>query len=313
MVRKFTPFFLLFLVISLLTPSCKKFEGGQTVPSYIRIDSLGLSCDYYTYGANTCDFTDVWVYVDDNAVGCFELPALVPVLKQGKHRVSIYPGIIRDGVKNYRPKYPFVAAAEYDDIVFEPGGELSLNPVFQYLPDGDNLHVRWVEDFDRGTVKMRPYEDTDDAVPILRVGGELAWHDPEGVHSTYSGKVTLRSDSLQFCIVDSEMFTDLPTDGAGACMLEMDYKCSDTISVGLVYNDYTPTQLTILRLRPTCASGEEPVEWKKIYINLGPYLVDYEDSEYFQLFISSWYNRNGGTQYFYFDNLKLLYLDTYNW
>ena len=53
----------------------------------------------------------------------------------------------------------------------------------------------------------------------------------------------------------------------------------------------------------------EPERWNKIYVNLGPYLVDYEDSEYFKLYFSSWYNRNDGPQYFYFDNLKIIYRD----
>ena len=80
--------------------------------------------------------------------------------------------------------------------------------------------------------------------------------------------------------------------------------------MGIFYRlNYTITQEALVRLKPTCASGEEPVEWKKIYINLGPYFVDYEDADYFKVYLSSWFNRNDGPQYFYFDNLKIIYND----
>ena len=48
MIRRFTLFTLFSFMLLSLLPSCQKFEGDQTVPSYIRIDSIRLSCDYYT-------------------------------------------------------------------------------------------------------------------------------------------------------------------------------------------------------------------------------------------------------------------------
>lgn len=308
MMRRFTVFSLIAVTFfAVLLPSCKKFEGPQSVPAYIRIDSLGLNCDYYTYGANTHAFVDAWVYIDDNVVGCFELPAMIPVLKEGSHKVAVYPGIARDGIKDLRAPYPFMVPVEYPSVNLVKDSVVRLFPVFNYYPNGDNLHVRWLEDFDGGSISIQATSQSDTSV--LRVGGPLAWHDPEGVHSTYSGKVVLTSDTTQFCIATNEEFTDLPTKGS-ACLLEMDYKCSDTCAVGLFYmQNFTVNQLQILRLRPTGTSGEEPECWNKIYINLGPYLVDNEDSDYFKLYISSWYNRNDGPQFFYYDNLKIIYRD----
>lgn len=308
MIRRFTVIFILAVsFLAVLFSSCKKFEGGQTVPAYIRIDTLGLSCDYSTYGANTHAFIDAWVYVDDNVVGCFELPATIPVLKEGFHKVSVYPGIARDGIKDLRAPYPFMAPVEYSSVNLVRDSVVNLFPIFNYYPNGDNLHVRWKEDFDAGMISIQSTSQSD--TNLFRVGGPLAWHDPDGVHSTYSGKVVLTSDTMQFCIATNEEFKDLPTTGA-ACMLEMDYKCSDTCAVGLFYMlNYTVTQLQIIRLRPTGTSGVEPERWNKIYINLGPYLVDNEDAEYFKLYISSWYDRNDGPQYFYYDNLKIIYRD----
>lgn len=308
MIRKFT-FSILFsvLFLSATLSSCMKFEGEQTVPSYIRIDSIGLTCDYFTYGASTSNFVDAWVYIDDDIRGCFELPATIPILKQGQHKVAIYAGIAVNGIKDTRADYPFTSPAIYNNVNLVPDSVITLNPTVTYWPNGENLHVRWTEDFDSGTITMEPTSQSD--VPIIRASGPLAWHDPEGVHSTYSAKLVLNSDTTRFCIANAEAFTDLPTKGS-PCMLEMDYKCSDTCLVGIFYQlNYTVAQEPLVRLRPTGALGEEPTEWKKIYINLGPYFVDLEDSDYFKVYLSSWSNRNDGTQYFYFDNLKIIYND----
>ena len=308
MIRKSTLFFLIPLsFLAMLTASCNKFEGTQTVPAYIRIDTMGLSCDYSIYGANTHNFVDAWVYVDDNILGCFELPATFPVLKEGKHKVTIKPGIKVDGIASRRSYYPFMKDVIYEEVNLVKDSVVTLFPVFNYLPNGDNLHVRWKEDFDGGALMLQPTSTSDTG--IIRATGPLAWHDPQGIYSTYSGKLVLTSDTSVFCVASTEEFTDLPATGS-ACMLEMDYKCTDSVLVGLYYlKDYTITEYPIIRLRPTDPSGEEPVHWNKIYINIGPYIVENEDADYFKLYLSSWPLRKDGTQYFYFDNLKIIYRD----
>lgn len=306
MKRNCTFLFFLFLAIAAFLTSCRGFEGEQTVPAYIRIDTIGLSCDYYTYGANTHRFVDAWLYVDDDPKGCFELPATIPVLAQGKHKVSVYGGIALNGIKGTRVDYPFTAPAVYPDIDLVPDSVVTLFPTVTYWTTAENVYVRWMEDFDGGMISMQTTSQSD--VPMIRVSGPLAWHDPEGVHSTYSAKFELNSDTAQFCYANSEEIKDL--NNVYQCMLEMDYKCSDTCCVGLFYMlNYEVIQEAIVRLRPTCASGEEPVEWNKIYINLGPYFQDYKDADYFKIYLSSWNNRNDGRQSFYFDNLKIIYYD----
>ena len=316
MIRKLT-FFALFSLtfIALLLPSCKKFEGSQTVPAYIRIDTVSVNCDYFIYGANTHKIIDAWVFVDDYDLGCFELPATFPVLKEGVHKISVYPGIARDGIRDIRAPYPFMKPWENAKVNLVRDSIVTLNPVFTYYPAGvdENMHIRWKEGFEDGTITLQASTDSD--APILRVNGPLAWHDQEGIYSTYSAKLVLPSDTSQFYITNTESFADLPplaenSGWAGSCMLEMDYKCSDTCMVGLhYYKDYRNTKETILRLRPTGTSGVEPEQWNKIYINIGPYLIDNEGASWFKIYFASWPTRNDGTQYFYFDNLKLIYRD----
>lgn len=308
MMRIFTKlFFILVLAMSFLLPSCNQFEGEQTIPSYIRIDSIGLSCDYYTYGANTHNITDAWVYVDDDIVGCFELPCTFPVLKSGKHKVEVRAGIKVNGIAAARSPYQFFQAKVYDEVDLFPDSIVKLNPVVTYLPNGDNLHVRWMEDFDQGSIGLTKtsYSDT----TIIRVGGAEAWHDPDMLYSTYSGKIVLTSDTMCFSIASTEELDDLPQKGS-ACMLEMDFNTSDTCLVGMYcLKNNTIQEIPLVQLPPTSAPGTHPNHWKKIYINLGPNLVYYEGATYFKPYLASWDLRNPGEQYFYFDNLKIIYRD----
>lgn len=307
MTKHFTLPLSFFLVSLICLSSCKDFDGPQTVPAYLRVDTVAVSCDYYTYGANTHHITDVWVYIDDDVQGAYELPAMVPVLKEGPHKVALYPGIKVNGIAQSRADYPFMKPAEYPEVNLVKDSVITLMPTFTYYPDGDNLHVRWKEDFDGGFVSLESTSTSD--ASFQRVNGPQAWHDAQGIYSSYSGRVMLTSDTMVFQLRTSEQFQDLPTTGS-ACMLEMDYKCSDTCLVGLIYNlKHSDYYYPILRVNPTCASGVDPVQWKKIYVNIGPYLVDNKDADYFKLYFSSWNPRNDGTQYFYFDNLKLIYRD----
>ncbi|MCR5014264.1 MAG: hypothetical protein K6A28_05770 [Bacteroidales bacterium] len=305
MTRKYTLIILLSL-LAFFFPSCKDFEGPQTVPSYLRIDTVRVNCDYYTYGANTHSITDVWVYIDDDIIGAYELPAVIPVLQEGPHKVTLRPGIKVNGIAQTRAEYQFLRPVEYASLDLTRDSVITLNPVFTYYPNGDNLHMRWIEDFDGGFVSLESVSTSD--VGCTRVNGPKAWHDPEGIYSSYSGCFVLTSDTMNFKVANSEQFTDLPTTGS-ACMLEMDYKCSDTCLVGLYYKDGSVYEYPIYRVNPTCESGTDPDQWKKLYINIGPYLVDNENASYFKLYFSSWSLRNPGTQYFYFDNLKLIYRD----
>lgn len=303
---------LLFFGAAALLPSCKDFEGSQTVPAYIRIDSIGLSCDYYVYGANTTNFTDAWVYIDEDILkgGIVELPAVLPVLQKGKHKVSVRAGINVNGIKGTKSDYPFLATLDYPEVDLVPDSIITFNPVVTYYPISENQHVSWMEDFDQGGMSLVATSGSDTS--LMRVSGPLAWHDPNGTYSTYSGKVVLTSDTMAFTIATADevtQFTEIPTKGS-PCMLEMDYKCSDTLLMGLVFVDRgVSMEYPVLRIRPTGESGQEPTEWKKIYINVGPYLVDNEDYDFSKIYFASWSLRNDGTQYFYFDNLKLIYRD----
>ena len=311
MQKKYTiPFFLVAIALIGAATSCKKFENGIEVPSYIRIDSITVACDYYTYGANTSNITDAWVYVDDQIIGCYELPATFPVLKKGPHKVAVYGGIMVDGRSAARAPYSFYAPLEYRDLNLVQDSIVRLNPVLNYYNMGLGTNVGWMEDFEQGTTLVKtPESDTS----LFRIGYPEAWHgDP--LHSSFSGKVVLPPDSLHFTLANSDPLTNLPTN-SNPVLLEMDYNCNASFTVGLMYyKNFKLTEWPLVTVNLTDSINAMPNKWKKIYINLGPTLVEYRDSEYFKIYVTSHVYKGTSseyvpdrTRYYYFDNMKIFY------
>ncbi len=98
--------------------SCYKFDGDQTIPAYLKIDTVLLKTYYPEQGSNSNAIKDVWVYVNDQQIGAFELPAMFPVLAMGNQKLEIRPGIKVNGISSTRAPYPFYKPIIYEDFLF---------------------------------------------------------------------------------------------------------------------------------------------------------------------------------------------------
>ena len=301
-------------LLAVALASCQKFKGSQTVPAYIHIDSIAVEGDYYTYGANTANITDAWVYVDDQIIGTFELPATFPVLKKGKHKVSVYGGICMDGISGSRGPYSFYSPMVYEGLDLVEDSTVTINPVINYYPIGEGVMVGWMEDFETGNALL-PTSQSDTS--IMRVSGNEAWR---SVNSYYSGKVVLPPDSLDFTVATADELTcHTGLLGEKPLYLEMDYKTNDTIFVGIIYRENnTPVQWPLVKVVPTDTGHDVPQKWKKIYINLGKLMHEHESASFFKVYLTSDlsihpdyeqpdYVHPNKWRYYYFDNLKVLY------
>ena len=302
--------------LALAATSCNKFEGSQTVPSYIHIESIEVDSltDYFVYGANTSKITDAWVYVDDNPIGCYELPSTFPILKKGPHKVSIYGGIKVDGRSPARDDYPFYMPCVYKELNLVEDSIINLNPSLTYYPIGEGVNVAWMEDFEN-TNSLQPYGSSDTS--MVRFSGSGAWH---SANSFFSGKVELPPDTMDFTVMTADQFDFYKGTNGVYCMLEMDYNCNDTFFVGVqYYRNYQLEMMPLVKVTPTDKQHDRPQRWNKIYINIGPMMNNNVTSNYFKLYLTSdlttdqdilyghVYHPINEPRYYYFDNLKLLY------
>ena len=316
MSRKSTLFaFLVLAVFAVAFSSCRKFEGSQTVPAYIHIDTITVNCDYFVYGANTSKITDAWVYVDDDAIGCFELPATFPILKKGPRKVTVYGGIKSNGIGAVRAPYPFYKPQIYEGLNLVEDSIVNLNPVLTYYPIGEGVEKGWMEDFET-TNTLMPISGDSSAINIVRINDADIWHSP---NSFYSGKIVLPPDSLDFAIATPEEGFNFHTNYLNYCMLEMDYNCNAAFYVGVMYYEsYYLQRHPLLHIQPTDTVNNVPQRWNKIYINIGPFMNEHVDASYFRIYFTSDlsvdpiygepdYVQPDKQRYYYFDNLKLFY------
>ncbi|NOR88116.1 MAG: hypothetical protein GQ527_10940, partial [Bacteroidales bacterium] len=92
MIKSYTGFISLVLLLSLvLMISCVKDMDENYVPSYIDINEIDFTTTS-SQGSSSSYFTDAWLYVDGADMGAYPLPAIIPILSEGEHKIKIAPG-----------------------------------------------------------------------------------------------------------------------------------------------------------------------------------------------------------------------------
>jgi hypothetical protein len=287
----------LFLVLAGCLCSCEKFEGSQTIPAYIRVDSFRLEPNSLVeLGVPTHRICDVWVYVDDQNIGAFELPAeRIPILEEGYHKLTLIAGIKYNAMSGTRGPYPFFVP--YIDTAFRLiiDSIISVNPNTTYY---NSTWVAWFEDFEDGTISLASSTDSDTSLFLY------SFTEPHPLYGNYCAASCMTGDmNLMETATFNEDVTgiELPKTSAPV-FLEMEYKTNYTLTVGLfiIDEDVQIIRHPIVVLNPT--SGE----WKKVYVNMTPTVSDSYYAEYFNVFFRVERSNTTDTAEIYLDNLKLI-------
>jgi len=141
----------LFLTVAFAMASCEEDRLEPGVPAFIKIEHIDLETNYQLQGTNSHKITDVWVYADDQSVGVFELPAIVPVLKNGNAKLRLEAGIKLNGIKTTRSNNPFFEPVIMDPYNFIPDSIVVINPTVTYRPTTEFV---WLEDFEGSTISI---------------------------------------------------------------------------------------------------------------------------------------------------------------
>ncbi len=288
--------FLWGIIFSLLvTGGCRKMKSTQTIPSYLKIDSVYLETYYPVEGSESQEITDVWVYVDDQQMGVFQLPALFPVLAKGKHKLEIRPGIKLNGISSTRVPYPFYHPIVYDNFNFVPDSVLNLGNIkTKYY---DNTKFAWLEDFEGSFISIQESETSD-----TTLNQTTPANNPEAFlssNSSYSGKIVLTQDHPMYWGYTFDAY-DLPRDGTPVA-LELNFKTDTPMVVGVLTSlpgDFKWDDLVYLNKSP---------EWNKIYINIAPTTSRYSNAYDFKIYFRAIIGSDADTGNIYIDNIKLLY------
>jgi hypothetical protein len=282
-------FFLVGIIATALLSACNEDNLEPGIPAYIKVEHFNLQTNYSQQGTNSHKITDVWVFADDQTIGVFELPATIPILKNGAGKLRIEAGIKLNGIKTTRANNPFFEPVIIESYNYIPDSIVTMNPTVTYR--AQNVYA-WMEDFESGSISI-------DTTRLLSKANIVLSPLGEGFEGSFSGWVELTTENNIFEAATFDSFV-LPTTG-NPVFLEMNYKNEYTFSVGI----FAQTTSEIIKKEIIYLSPQE--DWNKIYINLTEKLLASQNAVDFKIFFRTVLPSNMESANIYLDNIKLMY------
>ncbi len=286
-------FFTLLILTITLTSGCEKKNDANLIPSYLQIDQIELNTSF-DQGTSSEKITDAWVYIDETLIGAFELPATVPILKEGTQHITIRPGIKINGIANTRSIYPYYSDIERNITLVKDSIIKFSDVVTGYK---SNVTFPWLEDFDFSGVTLDTTSKS--TVDIEKINDpDLIFHQP-GENNNFSAFIRLPADSSIFEAVSTQKYS-FPGNGT-AIFLEMNFKTNHNLVVGVFYS------LSGFRVQRPLLILNKTEDWNKIYVNLTVPKYENPSATEFQIFMGT--EKEDGTEeaLIYLDNIKLVH------
>lgn len=278
-----------FFSFSVLLTSCETFNPENEIPSYIHIDSIPLQINNSSEGSASHKITEAWVYVNDQQIGVYELPATFPVLLSGKNDLKIFGGIKMNGISATRVAYPFYQAYE-KQIDLQIGKIDTIKPELSYF---STISFPLKENFEESAVKIERLPSSDTV--LMQIS------DPEIVfEGSYCGAIFLDNSRPVFR-GSSLPSSPLNIPKGEPVFLEMNYRNNQKFSIGIIAQDFSSVyENIIITLHPS-------ETWNKIYINLTEEINKYPNAFGYYLLITALKDNDVDSPAIYLDNIKIVH------
>ena len=314
-IQKRTFFIVIFALttIGLVSVSC---NNDKKIPAFIVINKEDITVLYNSTlgtGSTAHDFSDVWVNVNGTILGCWELPARIPVLEQGSCNIVVKAGIILNGMKSSHSAYSFFKFFE-TTVDLEPHSETRLYPVFAYI---DNLSspASSIENFESAGIRLTPSSDSQAGIDKIETPNLIYKNPYDSLDvNHYSGFTELKDTAFYFDLRSENL--ELFSDGTYRTFFECNYNIDAkndpsnpeaSVGIGLiaVSSSGNTTHYPVVMLNPS--EGQ----WKKIYVDLSQVVGQNYTARYFVLQITGFRETHEKAVKFYFDNLRIIQHPSY--
>ena len=264
----------------------------QAKVSWIKIDKWDLLSNseiQMDEGELTHNIDQVFVNMEGEAIGGFELPAKIPLMREGATNLILIPGVVNNGIRETKVRYPFYQNYTID-LNLEYGDTITLEPTTKYL---DNVKFL-IEDFESPSMNFETdpssvaqlYRDNDPA--FLKYGD-------------FYGRVDLNDQD--------SIFTGLTTFGESwpkqnqQIYLELDYMITNSVLTSVLSfgNNVFHEDINV-QVMPR---GEP--EWRKIYIELREIVSFRNNAPFNESAFTAILDMPGEETYVILDNIKIVY------
>lgn len=280
-------YYLLFLIPIL--GGCSLTDSDQPIPSYLVINEVNVFTTE-NQGAPTHNLSDVWVSVDNQLIGVFEIPTRIPIIvTEETTKIKISPGFRNNGENSRSFIYNLMTSQEMT-MPIVPGEEIELTPTFAY---SENAIFDFVEGFESSghifTLDL-------DSIPETFI--DIT--DEDAIEGSKSGKISL-NETYNDIAVATIFNYDRSLNAGSESYLEMDYKCDIPFFVGVIYvqDGKSVTQ-------PLIALNTQE-DWNKIYIDFSLILTSPSIVNYRVYFTTSVEPLDVPSGEIFLDNLKFVH------
>jgi hypothetical protein len=279
---------LYFLPLALLMlwmcAGCEVINPREEIPTYIHIDSFRFVPRGDTFGTSSHRISSVWVYLDNQPVGAFEMPVNVPLLLNGPGVVTIAPGIDYNGMKSFQYPYPFYS---FDSLQLQPqpGKVVPFDAKTQYV---NATRVVYNSNFDLGN----PFTKFNGDTTIMKTSTPEYVFEGGGAGFIYIDGPRKTSENISL-----DPFT---ASGGEQTFVEINYKGTLAFQVGVAafFNNGDVKQEYIGGVYPRS-------EWNKIYLSLREFVTANQGGQFY-LIIRAGTDDGESSGWVAIDNIKIV-------
>ncbi len=284
--------YFLFLLITLGLASCDR--SVEKIPSYVYIKPFQLTTKTEE-GSASASLPEAWVYVNEEFIGAYSLPAQVPFLSDGQARITVFPGVHENGLAEYPNIYPFYQEFDVKKTI-APSKVDTIVPKLRYY---DNTKFALLENFESGNMFTYQYS---------KLGGKFSRTLDKPFEGTACGIIKLQTkDTTLATTVASTLLMKNQLNDAAPAYVELDYNSDIDLEVGLLANEKFSGQ----EIYESIAFFKGKKEWRKIYVNLDAAVNESKFSSYRLTFSAALPFTNGKyekpTGEVKIDNVKVVY------
>lgn len=281
---------------ALLIPLLFSCKQEDITPSWLKINEFTVTTNEELEGSNSHNITDVWIFMDGQQLGVWELPCKLPVLDEGEHKFTLFPGIKNNGTSSTRKRYPFYNTFEINETLVK-NDTVELFPSTTYKSE---LEFAFIEDFEDAGISFTkgPTSDTDMVFIEESIFPDIVQY------GSKCGGVFLNTEDSLYTGITS---TSISFPKAQQVYMEVDFKNTNSFAVGVVANfiDGTSNQRLPFVILPGQPPGQE--EWKKVYIDLSVELGLDGSAVSHNIYLISALDEGIASGDVFIDNIKLLY------
>jgi len=268
---------------------CSLFDKEEPVPSYITIHPFQVTTST-AQGTASHNISDGWLFINDQNLGCFQLPATVPVLFWDSHKIQIVPGIMNNGLSGERKTYPFMNV--YDTTLQLVSATVSeIFPATTYV---DNALI-WNEDFEDAGIQFTTHSSSEAGITHVVP--------PFQFEGTRALLVDMPS-GINYARIHGTANLILPKFG-NRIYVEMNYRCNNSFRVGVLHRSGSGNTFRY-EISVSATGTMDNMVWKKIYIDVTENVKIDQSTLSHDIYFELIKTENVSHAQLYLDNIKVI-------